>query len=67
MSKDKAIFITKEMNYEQYRKFCNTEHGINSYMVEHLQGDKAHQNSFKVSVFKKDENKFNDLVVALNL
>ena len=55
------------MNYEQYRKFCNTEHGINSYMVEHLQGDKAHQNIFKVSVFKEDENKFNDLVVALNL
>jgi hypothetical protein len=67
MSKDKAIFITKEMSYEQYRKFCNTEHGINSYMVEFVQKEKAHKNTFKVSVFEEDENKFNDLVVALNL
>ena len=51
----KAKFISKEMTYEQYRKFCNTEHGLNSYMVDYLQGDKAH------------ENKFNDLVVALGL
>ncbi len=67
MSKDKATFITKEMSYEQYRKFCNTEHGLSSYMVEFVQDDEAHRNTFKVSVFEEDENKFNDLVVALNL
>ena len=55
------------MTYEQYRKFCNTEHGISSYMVEYVQTDKAHQNTFKVSVFEEDEDKFNDLVVALSL
>ena len=63
----KAKFISKEMTYEQYRKFCNTEHGLNSYMVDYLQGDKAHENNFRVSVFKEDESKFNDLVVALGL
>ena len=67
MSQDKARFITKEMTYEQYRKFCNTEHGINSYMVEYVQTNKAHENTFKVSVFEEDEDRFNDLVVALNL
>ena len=67
MAKDKAELVSKEMTYEQYRKFCNTEHGINSYMVDYLQGDKAHQNKFKVSVFKEDENKFNDLILALSL
>ena len=63
----KVKFISKEMTYEQYRKFCNTEHGLNSYMVDYLQGDKAHENKFRVSVFKEDESKFNDLVVALGL
>ena len=63
----KAKFISKEMTYEQYRKFCNTEHVLNSYMVDYLQGDKAHENKFRVSVFKEDESKFNDLVVALGL
>ena len=63
----KAKFISKEMTYEQYRKFCNTEHGLNSYMVDYLQGDKAHEYKFRVSVFKEDESKFNDLVVALGL
>ena len=63
----KAKFISKEMTYEQYRKFCNTEHGLNSYMVDYLQGDKAHENKFRVSVFKEDESKFHDLVVALGL
>ena len=53
----KAKFISKEMTYEQYRKFCNTEHGLNSYMVDYLQGDKAHENKFRVSVFKEDESK----------
>tara|TARA_B100000519_G_scaffold135872_1_gene117534 strand:- start:233 stop:436 length:204 start_codon:yes stop_codon:yes gene_type:complete len=67
MAKDKAVLVSREMTYEQYRKFCNTEHGINSYMVEYLQGDKAHKNTFKVSVFEEDENKFNDLILALNL
>lgn len=67
MSKNKAKFFSREMTYEQYRKFCNTEHGINSYMVTYLQGDKTHENTFRVSVFEEDEDKFNDLVVALNL
>jgi hypothetical protein len=67
IDKHRAKFISREMNYEQYRKFCNTEHGINSYMVDYLQGDKAHENKFRVSVFEEDENKFNDLILALGL
>ena len=63
MTKYKAKFVSKDMTHEQYRKFCNTEHGLNSYMVDYLKESKK---AFRVSVFEEDEKKFNDLIVALN-
>jgi len=60
----KAKFISKDMTHEQYRKFCNTEHGLNSYMVDYLKESKK---AFRVSVFEEDEKIFNDLIVALNI
>ena len=47
----KAKFISKEMTYEQYRKFCNKEHGLNTYMVDYLQGDKSNENKFRALEF----------------
>ena len=60
-------YVTRVMNYDQYKRFCEASSGI-GHVVEYLTNDvMQYSTQFKVSVFKEDENKFNDLVVALDL
>ena len=60
-------YVTRVVDYDQYKRFCEASSGI-GHVVEYLTSDvMQYSTQFKVSVFEEDEDKFNDLVVALNL